>query len=884
MENPQGIEYDIRVVRMANSTESTNLKWVLGQMKLFERRRVPYQPVNLNLCLGHFDVMIIERVGDSGEPSRNPMHRVIEDYNRKMDLREMLDVNIKPSKTSESSYYYPLYMLMQLDSNKQELQKALDDYWKKQCVYTVVMRLHQGHSKEEKTFRKLLVERLDEVTETDDCPIRAMPWNCGDGYDLEISLDDAPGNASRMVHCVFYDSLELGDVVCILRGNALRALLEVQRWLYECKHVSDAYSYCGINYQAFVQNPTKEFQSLCEIPKKTCLDYVETRFSVRSSDQAWSYLENNLKDDGYFVTGSADALVHYENIAEWKLIENINQLINNGEMYVAFHSVVTRVGLKNHKPLGNRPSTVAKNKPIILDDQLIDWLAKKYRKTNHPDGEIYAYSLEKLVSSLNAMHSNSVTDALSELMYDGIQALLEQLVYYMNSGSWDAAHGEALQVFLDEWTATTNEILHLESQLFQHPELIPVRYYIPAMILQFQRLIVLKAMDAVKELDQNQRYSYVPIMFPKSHSNTTTCAILDPKADIGYTGCSPLRIRIPIHMLYHPYRISLTLCHEIAHYCGDSIRNRKFRNNILLDCMAYYAATQMIDYMGILGDAKQDAIFKKCLPSCKDRMKGHLYDIMPSSLEEGYLEDVIVALKRKMTWQLTSPRLTEDIVKTVLTKFESDAGAQRRICDRIELEGYGKYEELVVFCKIHLSDCLEELLRECFPDMLMILLTDCSFHDYYVCLLNDEYMNLGDREDQWMWDEKYTDRMALVACCINRTKSKWCDPDLVSKSDKLWQRITREKVRNWENESDAPKKWHREYADSERYPFALLGYEAEQIIAYLHSCAENIRSGIVNESGKPIQTVADLRDRIKLMKTDQMDWNHLQKILRESHH
>ena len=54
--------------------------------------------------------------------------------------------------------------------------------------------------------------------------------------------------AGISVNCVLYDSLELGDVVAILKGNSLRIILQIQRWLYESRYVSDAYSYCGICY------------------------------------------------------------------------------------------------------------------------------------------------------------------------------------------------------------------------------------------------------------------------------------------------------------------------------------------------------------------------------------------------------------------------------------------------------------------------------------------------------------------------------------------------------------------------------------------------------------------------------------------------------------
>lgn len=880
MQDEKVIHYDIRVVRMAKSTEKTNLNWVLTQMrKLDEKWTQENQPVNLNLCLGHFDVMVIDQLEENDEDSLGPMDRVIKDYNCAMDLRGMLGAERSTTDNSECSNYYPLYMLVQSDSNADRFQDKLNQYWKEKHKYTVVMRLHQGHSAEKENFRKILEERLKEANEVIDSSINVNP--CEDiVFDLTVSKGETPYH----VYSVFYDSLELSDVVCILRGDSLQMILEVQRWLYESKHVSDAYSYCGIDYRIFTNGTDSDTDCLVNNSTGTNLDYVETRFSVRSSDLAWEYLSDTLKYEGYFVTGSADALLHYSDISESEFLDNIKALICYDKMYQAFHDVVTRVGLKNRKPPGNRDSTNTPDKSITLDQTLVSWLAEKYGKTNHPDGKIYAYSLEQLVSSLNSMRTNSVTDALSELMYEGIEALLEQLQFYQSQNKWTKNHSISLQGFLDEWTAATNEILHLESQLFQHPELIPVRYYIPAMILQFQRLIVQKAMEAVDDIDQSSGYRYVPIIFPKSQDTTATKAILDPRDEKEYSGPSPLCIHVPIHMLYHPYRISLILCHEIAHYCGNTIRNRSMRNEMLLNCLAFYASVQMTDYLGVLDvDTDYTEVICERALNCKDEMCRYIQAILPVDTADQYLEDTIHMLWENMEY-LTEPTVVNAVVDTILAGFTKDIGAQRRICAKVEVDGHRRFSEYVSLCRAHLEDCLENLFRECFADIVMILLSDCSFKDYYMCLFHDEFRNLENSEDRSHWFEHHTDRMALVASSINSINAGWCVTYPSGREDYPWQRITRQKVKAWDAQRNHSglKKWHREYPESINYAYALLGYEAELLLDYLKTCTHDIHGKIVTDSQRPKiinAGVAQLRKRISLMKRNRMDWNELQKIL-----
>lgn len=883
------LKYDIRVVRMAKSSSHTKLTNILEKMAdITKNRKEENRPENMNLCLGHFDVMMID-----GETAveKNPLHWMIDDYNKTSDLGRMLgQISEEERKRSDATSYFPIYMLLQIVEPSSEVMHTLTEFWGLCANYTVVMRLHRDRSNGQEPFRNLLLERLKCIDEDEGGVCIRCDKTVSDFY-ANFAVE---GNGIR-IHCALYDSLELGDVVAILKGNSLRMILQIQRWLYESKYVNDAYSYCGIRY-SLLQKAIMPEKQIKRIPK-TKIDYVETRFSVRNSDIAWNLLDKSGRK-GYFVTGSSDALIHDENLEEPLLLQRLCALIHDEMFYNAFSAVVTRVGLENRKPprhVGEEPSEQS-CKEIKLSAALIDWLSTQYRKSSHPDGEIYAYSLEKLVSSLNAMHSNSVTDDLSKLMNDGIEALLMQLEYYQTHNYWYESLGEELQAFLDQWSSTTNEILHLESQLFQHPELVPVRFYIPAMILQFQQLIVKKAMEVVRKIDNTQKSEYIPIMLPKSQNNTQTRAILDPKEVEEYTQKSPLCIFVPIHMLYHPYRVSVILCHEIAHYCGHSIRNRPMRNNTIKQCMAYYATVRMIIEMGLISGGttpnelrENEEILNK-VSTCAVRMAHDLDHLMAEDVQNGYLEDVLRVFDENISIIITDPKVITKMVKTLQTG-QSNA-AQQRICDKITLEGYSSYANLVCNCQEHMHRCLEPLLRECFADVLMVLLSDCSFDDYYRCMFHDEYENLEKKQYAPHEDrdaiqetsyETQTDRMALVACCINSIRPGWCDHTLAENRNDLWKDMTCDKVDVWyqsEEKDTFSRDWMKKYERSESSAYALLGYEAELILKYLGECAKSINAKLDDQHN--LKDVEKLREQINLMKSSHMDWNKLQNQLREN--
>lgn len=931
----QDIHYDVRVVRLAKSTQDTRIYKILEKMEWIHNKcKKDMTPSNLNLCLGHFDVMIIDQVSSCDETFQNPLHNVIEDYQQNRDLGGILASKLKEEPENEpllpeNGSYYPIYMLLQKPSARaSSWDKDLEEFWAKERNYTVVMRLHQipNNSENFDSFRKQLIRYL-RGQDTDTSPCVA----------LENSID-----------CIFYDSMELGDVVCILKGDLLAHLLEIQRRLYEASSVSSSYSYCGIRFDL----PTKANQEDTgdmEALKQSKLPYVETRYSVKNPYLASHFLQGNA----YFVTGSVDALILRQDRSEFDLLKDLHStdsLNQEGDdhtydFYEMFHNVVTRVGLENRKmpaPGDGHPGNPALYPPIRLKRGFLNWLKSEYGKSNNPDGAMYAYSLERLVSSLNAMSANSVTDALAMLMYKGIKALIEQLEHYSEIAEkeknkdkiteWDRVSShvlETLQTFLDEWTSATNEILHLESQLFQQPELIPVRVYIPAMILQFQLLIVEKAMKVVNMLEDSHDsdhekksgdaankpednhgsnpsggYEYIPIMLPSSQQHTDTIAIFDPRREESYTKQSPLCIHVPIHMLYHPYRISLILCHEIAHYCGNEIRHRETRNKALFNCMSFYAATRMIQSLDLL-DSKDDpragGILGQILP-CVERAKRQFGHILKDEIKSGYLSDVAEAFEKHIPSLMQDPALLNGIVYELLSGFE-DIHKQVRICDDIQMEGYTTIQEDARFCIEHLNCCLLELFRECFADLVMILLTGCSFRHYYLRVIHDEYLNLqsqGKEKDtklnalreQWM--ERHSNRMTLVAMAINNLhKEKNLAPWWVQEEDvtrtPAYRQAVQIKIGEWNKQKYTPlPQWKNCCGDKDTDSYLLTGYEANEILRYLTECAIDIYDRLHRDSGttdkstqeKTVsQQVRELKNLINMLMSGSIDWDELQKQL-----
>ena len=58
---------------------------------------------------------------------------------------------------------------------------------------------------------------------------------------------------NEWVHSAFYHSLELGDLVIVLKSNSILSCLDAIRRIMEIAEVGDIYSFCGI-HSGLVQN------------------------------------------------------------------------------------------------------------------------------------------------------------------------------------------------------------------------------------------------------------------------------------------------------------------------------------------------------------------------------------------------------------------------------------------------------------------------------------------------------------------------------------------------------------------------------------------------------------------------------------------------------
>ena len=253
--------YDVRVVRFIKTTSET--------------------PVNVNnkpafICLGHFDMMDISKLGE-------------------LTTKPLLEIQKDRDNMGESGYgctenhVYSLYLLKNVIK---ESTNEIQLFWDTNTTYTVVTRIHSDYPADwvgEKLPFSTLIEGhcINQTHESARVVYRASEAG---KRKCVISLDGAvnsEGKTKAKVDCLFYDSLELSDTVSIMKSDSIAAILEVIRCLSANCCVRDTYTYCGIDRNLLQK---KEKKAIDCVPDGAELAYIATRFSIRDHQNANVFL------------------------------------------------------------------------------------------------------------------------------------------------------------------------------------------------------------------------------------------------------------------------------------------------------------------------------------------------------------------------------------------------------------------------------------------------------------------------------------------------------------------------------------------------------------------------------------------------------------------
>ncbi|MGM9628947.1 MAG: hypothetical protein ACI3V4_12825 [Faecousia sp.] len=458
-------------------------------------------------------------------------------------------------KDSAHAYHHVVYLI---DSETHDDQQESDvNLWNSDSDFLSVIRVHFPDTTNlQEQFRRLNVY-LSTLASTDD--YNGIAWRA-------------------------YYTMELSDMVIISKA---KSFLMLSRWSLlatKCKYIGNAYTYFCIPGALLSPNRT----SWTEEYENDYIDFLAMRFSVRDVGaynelfSIQSDLGEEYTDSPCRVVGNEDAIICGREVPMLNLIKLYQKWYKDDNIFNAFSNIITRVGAKILQEPGSFTEEGRKKSALEKYSYAVQ---EKVRNNVLNNREAFLQGnrewLRPLVELTNALVHMSRTATLDEpvlLILPGVNAFWDNII----SGSELLSDKQLYLRFAELCVHTMEHLMREEGQLSQRPEVRPLAYDIPVFVLEYATTFLFSLYKVLTKPDINRKETISFLLVPSAEVDVSTVELF--QAQNGVPGL--LQTTVPFSLLYSPQLFLPALCHELAHYVGETLRMREQRYQYFLMCAA----------------------------------------------------------------------------------------------------------------------------------------------------------------------------------------------------------------------------------------------------------------------------------------------------------
>lgn len=621
------------------------------------------------ITLGHFDDMYIYDIDESCDGFFSKI---------KKDKDKIFIYN------NESVYYHPLYLIPD-DSNS-----YANDYSNN---FVAIVRIHFPASIK-------LTEQFSEIKKA-------------------ISSELKQSNLSYRL----YYATEFSDMVLDVRSKTMNTLVEKILRLREINgvNIGKTYTYFGISSELIKSD---EIWS----EPDDIIPFFLMRFSgynMETIKQQIELIKECMQSDGlasgeeYCTNGIDDVMLIYKNRASASLVNLYKTLLYSDE-YKNYRKPesATKVGVyidiesTNYQDFP--PDNELINSKICSELSDLCKLISNSIESEHLDlGWFHAIS--EVAHSLVRMSKTPIMDEVVYLIAPGVRAFLLNIKDMIEKREKEELlHSEHLYEFVEKCSYFSEQLMRIEGQLSHNPEIRPVIYDIPVFMLEYIVAFLNKCSKILKYCDSDKKHLHTEVMLVPHPCELASAQEIFPATDkIPGVVC----IQIPEIDLYNPKKILRYLCHEISHYVGESLRNRKKRKK-------YYA-----EAMAALLIERVYGTHNKCLKKYfEQQFRAYLSDKKTPTIRE--MREIIVDnISEKICVDNSMENLFRDLF--LQDDFNPEMIANLNFIDdeNIVLSFKGSFE-------IESND-IDTLFREVFADLCMLFILNIEPSKYIESLLQE---------------------------------------------------------------------------------------------------------------------------------------------------
>ena len=608
---------------------------------------------------------------------------------------------------SSRAYHHLLYLIIPQNSDD-KVSPADEHFWNADKPFMSIVRIHFSKATESAAQFTEIVEHFNKTADNNKYKTKIL-WHA-------------------------YYTLELSDMILVSKSDNFNTLINWSLNETRMAAVSNAYT-CFCISGKLINAPDMDLRNT----DFGSIEFLEMRFSLPSAVQendriAFCCFPNNQKTrieeiaqclnqkSAYLISGVEDIIVCSKDVPAANLIEIYQDWYSDNLSTVkcAFPNIITRIGCEfsdsyeNHYPPNMLYAYTKKLQDYICENDS-ECLSDGY------------YCDDTWKRPLRGLTNAMVYISKSATLYEPVYLLFPSL-----SAFWRHVFAESENLYdskgfyckFSELSIHTFEhLLRAEGQLSQYPEIRPLSYDIPVFILEYAYAFLLKFNRLLTLFDENENEKTTFLLTPNAEYDVITREIFEPFNKIP----GVLAITFPFSLFYNTKKLLLSLCHEVSHYVGETLRNREKRYDMLLDCAAY----EIMRYM--FADAEQD-------PS---EMKTDISNMLRKSIQQIY-EPEENNYESKPVYRESLNKLEFYVGQTVNGKFVDYETYQNTIKNYvlnrktntafrpIKKTEYSKHIK-PLFERI--SDFVN-LLRETYADMCMLFFLKPEPIDYLEAALN----------------------------------------------------------------------------------------------------------------------------------------------------
>lgn len=388
-------------------------------------------------------------------------------------------------------------------------------------------------------------------------------------------------NNECLVH--IYSTMELSDLILAVKSSQFHHILNFALTLRQHPRIGKVYSYCGIKYDYIADlswvSPVDDY-----------LPMTTLRFAVRNVKHLQCHIELMEKALGsnrtFLVAGVDDITLDCYDLPISNLIRLYRTLFVPGYSICqffdsTFSTMITRVGIPFDSEIqysdsqDNSSAKLVKICHGLIDiSALIGTYIYEIQQNDLP--QINYTWLKSVLELSKVLYRMSQTPILDEFVYvilPGATAFLQNIFVHIQSfADFEDQQIKKFQHFLENWYYLTEHILRLEGQLSHYPDIRPMIYDIPVLVLEYVLAFLDQVSDILKSNDREKAEINL-LLIPRYCERIEAQELFEARGErVGL-----IQVEIPLEMLYDPSSVLTMLTHEIAHFIGESFRNREER-------------------------------------------------------------------------------------------------------------------------------------------------------------------------------------------------------------------------------------------------------------------------------------------------------------------